>query len=376
MEKGQNGGGRLASLDILRGFDMLWIVGGSDVLCAACALFPGGADCGLVRQMCHVSWEGLHFMDLIFPVFIFIAGISFPFSHAKRVANGETSVRTHLSILRRVLLLLALGAVYNGFLKSDWTKLADFRYFSVLGKIGIAWGVAALVYVHFRLKARVAVAFAGLAAYAALLFCTAPDAPAGADSYAKEWNLVSYIDRTVWPNHLLKLGVYEPESAFSLPGGVALALVGMCTGAWLRCTDVVGGRKVGVLALVAVGCFVLDLVFVLALGDPIVKALWTPAFVLSAATYSLTLLALFYWIVDVRGWRRWTFYFRVIGMNSILIYIMMRLGILGTLGNFLSGGVAEWAGAPWTAIIRAVGTLAAGWGVLYVMYRKNAFLRV
>ena len=364
---------RLLSLDALRGFDMFFITGGSALITAICV----ACGCGegwLASQMSHVPWAGLAHHDTIFPLFLFLAGVSWPFSLASQEAKGRSAVAIHGKVIVRMLAFFAIELCLSGLLKLN----PHFRLMGVLSFIGFSWGIAALVFMHVRkFSSRAAIVAALLIGYWALLrFGIAPDAPAGADSFSKEWNLVSYLDRTVWPNHLYKLGVYEPESAFSLPGGIALALVGMCTGAWLRRKDVVGGRKVGVLALAAVGCFVLDLVFVLALGDPIVKALWTPAFVLSAATYSLTMLALFYWIVDVRGWRRWTFYFRVIGMNSILIYIMMRLGILGTLGNFLSGGVAEWAGAPWTAIVRAVGTLAAGWGVLYVMYRKNAFLRV
>jgi len=93
------------------------------------------------------------------------------------VANGVGVGQVLLKILRRMALLLALGVVYNGFLKSDWTNAADFRYFSVLGKIGIAWGVAALVYVHTGLKGRLVAIAAGLLGYAALLYVVAPDAP-------------------------------------------------------------------------------------------------------------------------------------------------------------------------------------------------------
>ena len=364
---------RLMSIDALRGFDMFFITGGAmliSALCVAC----GCGDGWLAVQMKHVPWAGLAHHDTIFPLFLFLAGVSWPFSLASQEAKGRSPWSIHRKVIVRALVLVFIEMSLGGLLKFK----PDFRLMGVLSFIGLSWGVAAILFMHVRRFAgRIALIAALLIGYWALLrFGIAPDAPAGADSFSKEWNIVSYLDRTIWPNHLYAKGVYEPESLFSLAGGVSMALLGMCAGAWLRSGATVAARKAGALALAAGGLLLLDLLFVFALGDPIVKALWTPAFVLSAATYSMAMLALFYWIIDVKGWRRWTFYFRVIGMNSILIYLIGRLGFLGSLGRFFSEGLANWAGEPWSAVIRAVGMLAAGWGVLYVMYRKNAFLRV
>ena len=361
------------SLDALRGFDMFFITGGSALVSALCAAF-GCGGCWLAAQMKHVPWEGLAQHDTIFPLFLFLAGASWPFSLASQEAKGRTAWQIHRKVIVRALALFAIEICLSGLLKLK----PDFRLMGVLSFIGLSWGAAAILFMHIRkFSGRVALVAALLVGYWALLrFGIAPDAPAGADSFSKEWNLVSWLDRTIWPTHLHVKGVYEPESFFSLSGGVALAMIGMCAGAWLRCESASPAKKAGALALAAVGFLVVDFVFLYALGCPIVKALWTTTFVLSAAAYSAALLALFYWLVDVKGWRRWTLYFRVIGMNSILVYLMMRLGILGTLGRFVAGGLAELVGKPWGAVASAVGTLAAGWAVLYVMYRKNAFLKV
>lgn len=364
---------RLMSLDALRGFDMFFITGGSALITGLCVAL-GCGDCWLAAQMKHVPWAGLAHHDTIFPLFLFLAGVSWPFSLAAQEKRGRTAWQILRKVIFRMLALFALELCLSGILKLK----PDFRLMGVLSFIGFSWGTAALLFMHVRGFMRRAVLVAALLVgyWALLRFGIAPDAPSGADSFSKEWNIVSWLDRTIWPTHLYAKGVYEPESFFSLAGGTALALIGMCAGAWLQSGAASPARKAGVLGLAALGLLALDLAFVFLLGCPIVKALWTTSFVLSAAAYSTAMLALFYWIVDVRGWRTWTFYFKVIGMNSILVYVMMRLGILGLLGRFASGGLAAQAGSPWGGAISALGTLAAGWLVLYVCYRKNMFLRV
>ena len=365
--------GRLMSLDALRGFDMFFITGGADLISVLCAAF-GCGSCWLAAQMKHVPWAGLAQHDTIFPLFLFLAGVSWPFSLASQEAKGRTPWQIHRKVIVRALTLFAIEICLSGFLKLK----PDFRLMGVLSFIGLSWGAAAILFMHVRgFSKRIALVSALLVGYWALLrFGIAPDAPAGADSFSKEWNIVSWLDRTIWPTHLHVKGVYEPESFFSVTNGAMLAFLGMCAGALLKAKEIAAVRKSLILAIGGVACLALVGLFTLVLGDQVVKALWTTSFVLSAAAYSSLMLALFYWIVDVKGWRGWTFYFRVIGMNSILVYLMMRLGILGTLGRFVAGGLAEQIGKPWGSVVIALGTLVAGWLVLYLLYRKNAFLRV
>ena len=132
---------RLLSIDTLRGMDMLLIMGLSTLLVRLCRLFPGGSDFWLARQMSHVEWNGLAIMDMVFPVFLFIAGLSFPFSYASQVEKGRTSWEIHRKIFIRCLVLIALGIVYNGFFNLRFPQ----RYASVLARIGLAWMFAALL---------------------------------------------------------------------------------------------------------------------------------------------------------------------------------------------------------------------------------------
>ena len=374
-DDGKAGGatGRLMSLDALRGFDMFFITGGAALITGLCAAF-GCPDCWIATQMKHVPWAGLAHHDTIFPLFLFLAGVSWPFSLAAQEARGRTAWQIHRKVLVRALAFFLIELSFGGVLKFD----PSFRLMGVLGFIGFSWGLAALLFLHVRkASSRAVLVGAALVGYWALLrFGVAPDAPALADTYSKEWNLVSYIDRSLWPTHLYRKGVYEPESLFSVTNGAALAFLGMCAGALLRSDRLAPARKSAALCLAGLGFAALAAAFVWLLGDQVVKALWTTSFVLSAAAYSSLMLALFHWLIDVKGWRGWTLYFRVIGMNSIFVYLMMRLGVLALLGRFLSEGLAGWAGTPWSAVVRALGTLAGGWLVLYLLYRKQAFLKV
>ena len=375
-------GNRLMSLDALRGFDMFFITGGAALIVGLCS-GVGCGDCWLARQMHHVPWAGLAHHDTIFPLFLFLAGVSWPFSLASQQAKGRTSWQIHRKVILRTVALFLIGLSFGGILKFNPT----FRLMSVLGFIGLSWGLAALLFMHVKTtRMRLAVWAALVVGYFVLLhFGIAPNAPAGADSYSKEWNIVRWMETIVYPEHMMiavsscvgkTVVPYEPESLFSVPSGVSLALLGMMAGSILKGSALSPVRKAGALFLCGLGCLAVCLVLVLAVGAPIVKALWTTPFIFAAAAYSFLMLALFYWIVDVKGWWRWTLYFRVIGMNSILIYVLMMVGVLSLLSGFLFSGLASWIGAPWSGFVSAAGKLAVGWALLYFFYRKDIFLRV
>lgn len=364
---------RLWSIDALRGFDMCFIVGGAALVVALCTAF-GCGDCWLAGQMKHVKWAGLAQHDTIFPLFLFLAGVSWPFSLASRIAKGYSPWQIRLKVLKRVAVLFLIGLSFGGILKFD----PQFRLMSVLGFIGISWGIAALAFMETRrIATRAALVLLPLAGYWVLLsFFAAPLAPEGADTYSPEWNFITYLDRTVYPNHMLPRVGYEPESLFSVFNGAALAFLGMCMGSLLKSGSLSKGRKATGLAVSAAVFFALGSVFCFVLGDQVVKKLWTTSFVLFAAAYSAAMLALFYWIIDVKGWRAWTLPFREIGMNSITIYLFMMLGIQAMLSRFLFSGLSGWVGDPWTRVVDAGARLFVGWLFVHFLYRHKIFLRV
>ena len=343
---------RLMSLDALRGFDMLFIMGFASFVVAVCGLWPSAVTDAAAASMSHVAWDGFAHHDTIFPLFLFIAGVSFPYSVAKQRAGGMSEGRIYAKIVRRGLTLVVLGMVYNGLFKLDFENL---RIASVLGRIGLAWSIAAVLYLNFGVKTRAAIAVAVLAGYGALsALVAAPDA-AGAGPLTFEGNLAGYIDRQFLP-------------------AVVTAMLGMFTGEFVRRGDIRGGRKTLWMAAAAAALLAAGLAFSGVL--PVNKKLWSSTFVCVVGAYSLGMFALFYYLIDVRGWRRWTLFFRVVGLNSITIYLAQRIVGFGRISDFFLGGIASKCPEAVAAVISSAGYVAVCWLFLYFLYRKNVFLKV
>ncbi len=362
--------GRLLSLDTLRGVDMLFIMGAEMIFVTLGQMLPGTPLESVARQMHHVVWDGFTLYDLIFPLFLFIAGISFPFSLAKSLAHGASRTDIALKVLRRGLLLILLGAVYNGLLSLDFSNV---RYLSVLGRIGSAWMLAALLYLWLPRKYCLVVAVGILLGYGALLlYVQAPDYPE-ASSLSLQGNIVGYVDRVLVSGSLHQ-GIFDPEGLLSTLPAIVTALMGMFTGKFVRSTALSGNIKSAVLFLV--GLLLLVLGWLCNGVLPVNKSLWSSTFVCVAGGLSMMLFAAFYWVVDVLQYRRWTLFFRVVGMNSITIYLAQQFVDFRALTSNVFGGVVGLlpenlhALGYWTAYV------CMGWLFLYFLYRKRIFLKV
>lgn len=365
--------GRLLSLDTFRGFDMMFIMGFAALVKAICLLFPGGEGSWLFQQMNHSAWDGLRLYDTIFPTFLFIAGISFPFSYASQLARGATKGQVYAKIFRRALILVLLGLVYSGLFE---LKFSTLRFPSVLARIGLAWMVAAILQINFKPRTRAVIAVVLLVGYWLLLkYIPAPDAP-GADPFSREGNLVGYIDRILMPNHLYQKGLFDPEGLLSLMPAVVTAMLGMFTGEFVRLSEdkVSGSRKTVYMLLAALVMLGIGLLW--SFVFPINKALWSSTFVLVVGAYSLGLFAIFYYLIDVKGWKKGTKFFEVIGLNSITIYMAQRILPFGSVNKFFLNGLAGLCPEPVGKVILAVGYFALCWLFLWFLYRKKIFLKV
>ena len=363
---------RLLSIDTLRGMDMLLIMGLSGLIVNVCKLFPGGADCWLASQMHHVAWDGLAIMDMVFPVFLFVAGLSFPFSYAKQVASGRSAWQIHRKIFLRCLGLIALGIVYNGFFNLEFPQ----RYASVLGRIGLAWMLAALLQIHLKTIPRIGVAVGILAGYALLVsLVQAPDMPAGLDPLSKEGCLNGYIDSILLPGRPYD-GRFDPEGLLSTLPAIVTAMLGMFTGEFIRLPEERVGGKGKTLRMIGGAAVLLLAGWALSTVIPVNKKLWSSSFVLVVGGISVAAYALVYWIVEVKGHTGWTFPFRVIGLNSITIYLLQRIVPLGKVSEFFLGGAARLLPEAWGAVLLSAGYMAVCWLVLYFLYRKKVFLKI
>lgn len=361
---------RVYSIDAFRGFDMLFLVGLSSVIASICILFPGGEHCWLYDQMDHVRWHGLHMYDLVFPTFLFIAGLSWPFSYESKVSKGLSAKQIYLNIAKRVVVLFLLGLVYNRLLL-NW-NLLELRYYHVLFRIGFCWAVACILYMNVGRRKREIIAIALLVAYYLILrFVPVPGAE-DPDPFSYKGNLVGYIDRCIRYNeHYHEF--FDPEGLLSNIPAIVTAMLGVFTGELIHDTKVSEKGKVFRMILSAVGLIGLGLVW--SIWFPINKALWTSSFVLVAGGIALALFCLFYFIIDVRGHKKWAFPFKVVGMNSITIYIAMEIIPFNIITNNIFGGVYALCPDQWQPLIYSVGYTLICWLLLYFLYKKNVFLK-
>ena len=371
--KEKRGAGRLQSLDALRGFDMLFIMGGAGLLAALATWFPCAFTEELAQQMGHVEWHGLQHHDTIFPLFLFIAGISFPFSIAKQRAGGMSEWAIGQKVVRRGLLLVLFGVLYNGLLSN--LDFANARYASVLGRIGLAWMFAALIFMRTGWRTRAVVTAVLLVGYYLLVrFVPAPDG-GGADVFSAQGSIVGWMDRVFLPGKIY-YGNIDPEGLLGTLPAIATALLGMFTGEWVKLEreGLTPSRKTAWMMVAGIALLVLGLLW--APLFPVNKKLWTSSFVLVVGAYSLLMFALFYYLIDVRGWRRWPFFFTVIGMNSITIYLGQRfINFAFTSERLFSGTIALIPEAAQPFFDRAA-YIAVCWIFLYFLYRKRVFLKV
>ena len=362
---------RLQSIDALRGFDMLFIMGFSGLVVALCSLFPNGSECWLAQTMHHVKWHGFAHHDTIFPLFLFLAGLSFPFSYAKQCSVGATRRQIYLKIVRRAAILFLLGLIYNGLFKFNFENL---RVCSVLGRIGVAWAVAAMLYINFGRTARIAICGVVLLAYWLVVgYIPAPDFE-GADPLSMQGSIVGYVDRLITPGRLYNDNIFDPEGLLSTIPAIVTAMLGIFTGEYVRSEKHSGSRKSLTMVVAAIVMLALGLLWNTVF--PINKNLWTSSFVLVVGAYSLAMFALFYYLIDVRGWSRWSFPLQVIGMNSITIYLAQKIISFRHCNKFLFGGLATHLPEEWGTLLLKAGYVVVCWLFLYILYRKKIFLKV
>ena len=233
--------------------------------------------------------------------------------NASRAGGSKRDI--YLKIIKRTLIIFAIGLFLNGF---PYFGLAEYRIPGVLQRIAVCYFFASIIFLNAKVRTQVAITIALLVGYwLALKFIPAPGYAAG--DLTKEGSLPSYIDRIVFGKHVWSQArVYDPEGLLSTIPAIATTMIGVFTGQWLR-TEKTRVEK-------AAGMFVVGAICV-AVGwawnsfFPINKALWTSSYVLFTGGLALQFLALCYWLIDIKGYRRWAKPFEVFGMNAIALYV-------------------------------------------------------
>jgi predicted acyltransferase len=396
---------RLMSLDALRGFDMFWILGADSFVYALHETSQNPVTAFLATQLDHAEWAGFHFYDLIFPLFVFMMGVSTVFSLTK-IVQREGRAAAVKRVLQRGILLFIIGLIYSGGFTNPWP---DMRLMGVLNRIALAYTFGGLLFIFLRTRALVAVAAALLLGYWALLeFVPFPDvrpAPGGdaiitkeagftdisqlnmgstnllRGSYIQGVNLTDYLDQKYLPARKYD-GTYDPEGILSTMPAVVTGLLGIFAGLLIRNKSVPDTKKV--LWLLGAGAASATLGWVWNLEMPVIKKIWTSSYVLVAGGYSALLLGAFYWVVDIKQWRKWCQPFVWIGMNPLTLYLtsnflgglgfekLSRRLVGGPVKSFLDAHVAAGFG---DLIIAATAVALFLWFARF-LYQRKIFLRL
>jgi predicted acyltransferase len=363
---------RVVSIDALRGFDMFWIVGGEWVVEALKEANSNPVTNVLGRQLQHAEWEGFHFYDLIFPLFVFIIGVSLVFS-LTRIIQQEGRAAAVRRVIRRGVLLYILGIFYYGGFSEH---VEHIRLLGVLQRLALCYLFAGLAFCFLGRRGLVVFCVALLVGYWALMtFVPVPGV--GAGNFDEGKNLANYVDREYLPWRKWD-GDHDPEGLLSTLPAIGNCLLGVFAGLLLKAGSIEPRRKVNYLFVAGV-CSIL-LGYLWGLQFPIVKKMWTSSYVLVVAGWSAILLGLFYLVIDVWRYQKWAQPFIWIGTNAITIYILHELIDFQKLAARFVGGDIQAAvnrfvhglGTLLIAIVAVVLTLA----VARFLYLRKVFLRL
>ena len=351
---------RLASLDALRGFDMFWIIGGGSLHGAVKTMGESPFATLINTQLDHAKWDGFHFLDLVFPMFVFIAGVSLALSLPRKAAQHGRAATARALIVRAVILFL-IGVLYSGGISKG---LEEVRWLGVLQRIALASLGAGLLSLWLGARSLAVACVALLLGYWAMLaWMPFPGGTPG--DFREGHNIVNWFDAQYLPGRKYD-GDHDPEGILSTLPAIANCMLGMLAGIFLRTSRTEGSRKSVI--LVAAGTVLLALALLWSVQFPMIKKLWTSSFVLFACGCSAILLGAFHQIIEVRNVRTWAAPFIWIGLNPIAIYLAANIANFNDLADRFVGRTP--------GLLHAV--VATGFGVLLAwwLHRRRIYLRV
>jgi predicted acyltransferase len=362
---------RLLSIDALRGFDMLMISGAGSFIYLLHGKTGSPWVDALALQFEHPPWNGFTFYDFIFPLFLFIAGVSIPFSTNKGLEQGLTKSQLYWKAFKRMLILIILGILDKNAPVPffDWSQI---RFVGVLQRIGFAGFVVTILYLNFNTRSRIFWVAGLLLFYYAVMFLV-PVPGYGAGNLSIEGNLHGWIDRKFLPGRLLQK-TYDENGLLTQMPALCLTILGTLAADTLRnniLSDLIKFRN-----LVIAGAICLSLGLLWGLHFPINKHLWSSSFIMLTGGMAFLLFAIFYWIIDILKYQKWTFFFVVIGMNSLTIYLVYRFIDFGHTSALLFQGFYKDTPEKWHPVFESVGALIIVWLFLYFLYKRKIFIKI
>lgn len=355
---------RLLSLDAFRGADMLCILGLDAFAHALARVFPDCAFCKEISaQFSHKPWEGLAAYDLVFPAFVFISGVAMAFSFEKKRGSGAGTGGIAVGLLRRALILVALGAILQGALSFD---VAGTRFASVLGLIGIANAIGGLLALFLKTPKKIAAACVAVSAGVACAQIFGGD-------FTRAGTLNAKLDALLLPGKFHN-GNYDPEGVLCVVSASVAVLAGVLVGISLQKRKGKSGAGTA-LRLAGFGAIAIVAAFAAGTHYPIIKSIWTQTFVWAAVGWSALAFAVFYFVFDVLRAEKLAFFFKVIGVNAITIYVLQWIFPFGKFSELLFGGIAGFFGNG-KILVLVAGAVALKWLLLFFLNRRKIFIKI
>jgi len=357
---------RLMCIDALRGFDMLWIIGGAEVVVTFSKASGIGFLANIDKHFEH-SWGQFHFYDLIMPLFLFIVGVVMPLSFEKRLSRGDAKRKIYWHVLKRVIILYILGLVASGHLLTfDSSKMH--LWTDTLHAIAVGYLISSVLILETKIEWQIGITAGLLLLYWGVM-ALIPIPGHGRGLYAPDLNLAFYVDNAI-------LGHWQEGEGWTYILSNMTFICSVMLGTFAGKILLSSGeplRKAGLLAIIGLCCIAAGRIW--GIWFPVIHHLWTSTLVLFAGGISFLLLSLFYLIIDIWGFRKWAFIFKVIGMNAIAVYVATHLFDFRLIGDVFVGGLSGWLG-KWNEFIRSLAALSIIWLILYMMYMKKIFIKI
>ena len=371
---------RLESLDVLRGFDLFMLVGLETAIHQLASAVDTPSFHSFIWCFTHVDWEGFSPWDLVMPLFMFMSGITIPFALSRyKHTNNQTSV--YRRILKRVILLWIFGMMCQGnLLGLDPNRI--YFYSNTLQAIAMGYLIASLLYLHTRIRTQIIVT-AGLLLgfWGAMEWITVQGY--GGGNYTPDGNLAEWIDREVLGRFRDGASMMNGEVVFadwyrytwilsSLNFGVTV-LTGTFAGYILKDKEWMPKRKLTY--LLAIGAAMVAIGWIWGIWHPVIKKLWTSSMTLVSSGYCFLLMALFYYLIDYKGWKKYSGWLKVYGMNSIVAYMLTMCVNFSCIGHSLLHGLQPYMGEYYSVVL-TLSNVGIIYFILWELYKRKLFLRV
>ena len=371
---------RLESLDILRGFDLFLLVGLEMVMHHLAGALQSPTFHSVMWGFTHVDWEGFSTWDLVMPLFMFMSGITIPFALSRYKNEADKSL-VYRRILKRVVLLWIFGMMCQGnLLGLDPNRI--YIYSNTLQAIAMGYLIASVLYLHTRIRTQIIVA-AGLLLgfWGAMEWITVQGY--GGGNYTPDGNLAEWIDREVLGRFRDGASMMNGEVVFadwyrytwilsSLNFGVTV-LTGTFAGYILKDKEWMPKRKLTY--LLAIGAAMVAIGWIWGIWHPVIKKLWTSSMTLVSSGYCFLLMALFYYLIDYKGWKKYSGWLKVYGMNSIVAYMLTMCVNFSCIGHSLLHGLQPYLGEYYSVML-TLSNVGIIYFILWELYKRKLFLRV